>query len=133
MTIPQVGTTLSGSEKTVLRLCLDHRLLVPMDAISDVLVDNNTKFDSANIKNAKNVPDSQKKLLKELKATLEILEIGVAQEMKPLVGQALEIVTEIEKYHVTRQLTRKISIQTQRDVSAAVRPPKYLSRAVLLH
>ena len=76
MTIPQVGRP---HFQAVKRRCLDyasdHRLLVPMDAISDVLVDNNTKFDSANIKNAKNVPDSQKKL-KELKATLEILEIG---------------------------------------------------------
>ena len=39
---------------------------------------------------------TQEKLIKELKATLEILEVGVEFNMKAIVRQALEIANEIE-------------------------------------
>jgi hypothetical protein len=67
-----------------------------MDMILDTGVNIDLKSPLKNKNRSDNVPISQKKLLKELKATLEILDGGVAQKMKPLVRKALEIANEMD-------------------------------------
>ena len=75
------------------------------------------------VKQGHQATESQENLIKELKATLGILEVGVESNMKAIVRQALEIANEIENIaSVPRKPLDKENLHPNAAIGKAVSP-----------